>query len=344
MKSFTLVRRIAARPSIVFDALTTADGVAAWWGPDDLPVTLAEVDARVGGTFRVRFQTLDGLEHEACGEYLEVVKPQRLVMSWRWASGGEQEELGRTSRIEIGLTPLASGTELIFTHGELRNEASAKSHEWGWTGAFTKLVRYLEGAKSAPAEVEPASAKVEEKGLSTETEGTVQMARRSAIIITSGAIALAASFAGAALLGCGGAAASPPAAPASPPAGTGLSAENEAVIRRWYKGWEKKDWQPLDMLLADNFTFSSAAGDDHISKSEFKKNCWETQIDHMERMDPQRIYGSGNEAFVMYVGRTKNGKTFQNVEYLRLKDGKVEAIECYFGAQANFPSAVSKGQ
>ncbi len=35
MTSLTLVRRIAARPSIVFDALTTPDGIACWWGPDD---------------------------------------------------------------------------------------------------------------------------------------------------------------------------------------------------------------------------------------------------------------------------------------------------------------------
>jgi uncharacterized protein YndB with AHSA1/START domain len=60
MTSITLVRRIAARPSIVFDALTTAEGVAAWWGPDDLPALAAEVDARVGGAFRIRFPTLDG--------------------------------------------------------------------------------------------------------------------------------------------------------------------------------------------------------------------------------------------------------------------------------------------
>jgi hypothetical protein len=32
------------------------------------------------------------------------------------------------------------------------------------------------------------------------------------------------------------------------------------------------------------------------------------------------------------------------VEYLRVADNKVEAIECYFGAQSSFPSAVSGGQ
>jgi hypothetical protein len=58
----------------------------------------------------------------------------------------------------------------------------------------------------------------------------------------------------------------------------------------------------------------------------------------------QRVFGSGNEAFVLYVCRTKNGKTFRNVEYFRLKDDKVEAIECYFGAQSSFPSAVSQAE
>ena len=32
MTSLTLVRRIKARPSIVFDALTTVEGIANWWG------------------------------------------------------------------------------------------------------------------------------------------------------------------------------------------------------------------------------------------------------------------------------------------------------------------------
>jgi hypothetical protein len=56
------------------------------------------------------------------------------------------------------------------------------------------------------------------------------------------------------------------------------------------------------------------------------------------------VIGNGNEAFVMYVCRTKNGKTFRNVEYFRLRDDKVQAIECYFGEKSSFPSAVSAGQ
>jgi uncharacterized protein YndB with AHSA1/START domain len=137
--TLTIVRKIAARPSIVFDALTTPEGIAHWWGPDGGPVLLAETDVRVGGRFRVRFRMLDGSEHESSGEYLEVVRPQRLAMSWRWAGGEDPGE----SLVEIDLRPIAEGTELTFKHLHLRDEESRRSHEAGWNGALDKLERHF---------------------------------------------------------------------------------------------------------------------------------------------------------------------------------------------------------
>jgi hypothetical protein len=131
---------------------------------------------------------------------------------------------------------------------------------------------------------------------------------------------------------------------ASAHAAAALSPKAEEIIRQYYAAWEQTEWQPFDTLLANNFSFSSAAGDDHLSKSTFKAQCWGTQKDFIERFDLLRVFGSGNEALVMYVCHTKNGKTLRNVEYLRLTDDKVEAIECYFGAQSSFPSAVSAKQ
>jgi uncharacterized protein YndB with AHSA1/START domain len=143
MTSLTLVRRIAARPSIVFEALSTSEGVAAWWGPDNLPVVSAQVDARIGGGYRVRFRTGDGREHEAHGEFLDVSPPSKLVMTWAWSVGGEPEEDGRTSLIEFDVRPVGGGSELTFTHSQLRNEISRASHEGGWAGALNKLVAQL---------------------------------------------------------------------------------------------------------------------------------------------------------------------------------------------------------
>ena len=105
MTSLTLVRRIKAQPAIVFAALTTAEGITNWWGPDEGPVLFAESDARVGGRFRVRFRKIDGSEHEASGEYLEVVACRRLVMTFQWVDGGEPDERGEVSRVAVELSP-----------------------------------------------------------------------------------------------------------------------------------------------------------------------------------------------------------------------------------------------
>jgi ketosteroid isomerase-like protein len=119
---------------------------------------------------------------------------------------------------------------------------------------------------------------------------------------------------------------------------------NEAIIRKWYAAWENKDLATFNALLADSFTFSSAAGDDHISKSTFKTQCWDTQINFISHFELERIITGPEDAFVKYLCHTKNGKTFRNVEYLRIKNGRLESVECYFGAQSSFPSAVSSGQ
>ena len=157
---------------------------------------------------------------------------------------------------------------------------------------------------------------------------TIAMSRRN--LLVAGAIALTG--------------ASGMSLPARARTGTVPDPSTEEIIRRYYKAWEKKDWSPLDVLLAEHFTFTSANDDDHISKSAFKKDCWETQIDFIDHFEIERLFGHKNEAFVQYLCRTKNGKSFRNVEYLRIAHQQVQAIECYFGGHSSFPSAVSTGQ
>lgn len=118
----------------------------------------------------------------------------------------------------------------------------------------------------------------------------------------------------------------------------------EDVVRRYYKIWEQKDWGPFDSLLADDFTFTSANDDDHISKTVFKSRCWDTQKDFVDHFDIERLSSQGDVAFVKYLCHTTNGKKFRNVEYVRTSGERIESIECYFGGHSTFASAVSTGR
>jgi uncharacterized protein YndB with AHSA1/START domain len=133
MTSLTLVRRIKARPEIVFDLLVTAEGISQWWGPDAGPVLIAQSDPRVGGRYRLRFRTLSGIECETTGEFLEIKRCERVRMTWHWIDDAD------ASLIEIVLRPVPEGTELTFTQSRLRDEETARGHEKGWSGSLDKL-------------------------------------------------------------------------------------------------------------------------------------------------------------------------------------------------------------
>lgn len=136
--SLTVIRRIKASPQTVFAAFVEPAHILKWWGPDAAPTLLAEMDVRVGGRFRVVFETLDGERHENRGEYLEIDPPARLVMAWWWASTPE-----RRSRVTVSIRPVNSGSELTVRHEMFFDEASRDSHLRGWNGALDKLERLL---------------------------------------------------------------------------------------------------------------------------------------------------------------------------------------------------------
>lgn len=117
--------------------------------------------------------------------------------------------------------------------------------------------------------------------------------------------------------------------------------QNEQLIRIYYSGWEKREWSVVDGVLAEEFTFTSPNGDDHISKSVFESRCWGGQAKYIERFDLESVFVSDTEGFVKYLCHTTAKTTFRNVEYFRFADGKVIGIEVYFGGSKGYPSAAA---
>jgi len=116
----------------------------------------------------------------------------------------------------------------------------------------------------------------------------------------------------------------------------GLS--NEQIIKGYFSGWAKQDWNTIASYLADDFTFTSAAPDDHIPINKFKEKCW-PQAEHIERFEFPRIVSNGNEAFAIVHVITKNKKVIRNVEYFRFENGKIKSIEVFFGGTGQgFPT------
>lgn len=80
-REVTITRIFDAPRSLVFKMWTEAKYVAEWWGPGVFTNPVCEIDARVGGKWRIVMRGPDGTDYPGGGVYREVVPPERLVFT-----------------------------------------------------------------------------------------------------------------------------------------------------------------------------------------------------------------------------------------------------------------------
>jgi uncharacterized protein YndB with AHSA1/START domain len=74
-----ITREFDAPRHLVWQAWTTPELVRRWWHANRGEMTVAEIDLRVGGTWRYAMITPDGFEVAFHGEFREIVPNERLV-------------------------------------------------------------------------------------------------------------------------------------------------------------------------------------------------------------------------------------------------------------------------
>ncbi|HLK29443.1 MAG TPA: nuclear transport factor 2 family protein [Puia sp.] len=112
----------------------------------------------------------------------------------------------------------------------------------------------------------------------------------------------------------------------------------EKLIRTYLLGFEKKDWNMVADQFSDDFTFTSPAGDDHISKSAYKEKCFGTSK-FFQKVEFSKIIVQGDCAFAIYNITTTDNKIVRNTEYYTFSNGKIKSIECFFGPGVGYPGS-----
>ncbi|MDB5016359.1 MAG: hypothetical protein JWQ84_1191 [Mucilaginibacter sp.] len=115
---------------------------------------------------------------------------------------------------------------------------------------------------------------------------------------------------------------------------------NEKVVKAFFTAFEKKNWNSLQQIFADGFTFSSPV-DDHISVKAFKGRCWPNAY-KIKRFDVDKVVINGDDVFIITNGWTTSGKLFRNSDHFKLKDGKITSDECFFGRGISYPNNSAK--
>jgi uncharacterized protein YndB with AHSA1/START domain len=141
---FTLRREFDAPREQVWREWTDPAAFADWFGAPTggVPVESVSMDVRPGGAWRATmFAGPQGREIQWSGEYLEVVEPERLVISFSDEPVPERYEL-----VTVTLNDLGDGrTEMVLEQrGGMTPEGYERAKQ-GWGGFLDRLAERLAG-------------------------------------------------------------------------------------------------------------------------------------------------------------------------------------------------------
>jgi uncharacterized protein YndB with AHSA1/START domain len=146
-----LRRVLKAPPERVFEVWTAAEHIQQWMQPEPgMVVTLASMDLRVGGKFRLQMRAPDGEFFTAVGVFQVVKAPERLIYTWDWEKDGSGTEFGevegKPSLVTVEFRKHGEQTELVLTHSRFATVESRDNHARGWGKLVENLANYVERA------------------------------------------------------------------------------------------------------------------------------------------------------------------------------------------------------
>jgi len=136
-----LHRVLHAPPDRVYRAFTNAAAMAKWLPPHGFVGTVHQLDAKVGGKWRMSFTNLGtGHSHSFGGEFLELVPGQRIVHTDRF----DDPNLPGEMRTSIVLKKVSVGTELNVTQEGVPDVIPPEACYLGWQESLQLLKLLVE--------------------------------------------------------------------------------------------------------------------------------------------------------------------------------------------------------
>lgn len=136
-----LQRVLRAPPERVYRAFLDPDAMAKWLPPHGYTGRVHEIDARVGGRFRMSFTSLgSGQSHSFGGEYLELVPGQRIVHTDRFDDANLPGEM----RVTVTFTAVSCGTELNLVQEGIPAMIPLDGCYLGWQQSLVLLTQLVE--------------------------------------------------------------------------------------------------------------------------------------------------------------------------------------------------------
>ncbi|MCA0239676.1 MAG: SRPBCC family protein [Proteobacteria bacterium] len=136
-----LHRVLRTSPEKLYRAFTEGEALAKWLPPYGFTCQVHELDARVGGRFRMSFRNFGaGQGHSFGGEYLELV-PHRTI---RYTDRFDDPNLPGELQVTVSLRPVIGGTELAVTQAGIPDAIPLEMCYLGWQESLAQLATLVE--------------------------------------------------------------------------------------------------------------------------------------------------------------------------------------------------------
>jgi uncharacterized protein YndB with AHSA1/START domain len=136
-----LHRVLAAKPDKVYRAFTSPDAMARWLPPNGFTCTVHQLDAKVGGIYRMSFTNFStGKSHAFGGRYLELVPGELVRYTDRFEDPGLPGEMTTT----VTLKPVSVGTEVVIVQTDVPAAIPPEACYLGWQQSLNHLATLVE--------------------------------------------------------------------------------------------------------------------------------------------------------------------------------------------------------
>jgi uncharacterized protein YndB with AHSA1/START domain len=133
-----VMRAPAAR---IYRAFLDPDALVKFMPPHGFTAKVHELDARVGGSYRMSFTNFgNGQSHSFGGEYLELVPGQRIVNTDRF----DDPNLPGEMRTTVALREVSVGTEVSIVQEGIPDAIPTEACYLGWQETLTLLTLLVE--------------------------------------------------------------------------------------------------------------------------------------------------------------------------------------------------------
>lgn len=142
MTDLVIERTYAVSAEKLFETVTQATSLAAWFGPVGVNVTKHDLSFDTLGPWFAELVNSDGQKYKMSG-IVSAIKPMQSV-AFTWAWHDETDARGHESHVTFMVSDLGDGSsKFTLTHANLQDKEQRQNHNAGWSSSLEKLPKLM---------------------------------------------------------------------------------------------------------------------------------------------------------------------------------------------------------